>query len=508
MKRTYKLKLFILSLLVTLLLFPLLKIGFSWQIAIANPRVTNQQQETVSETKSTPTETQTDTTVDTEPVDPYETLVKADFLYQEGDREAAEELYRKVKAPFESHQNTMFPDPINNVEYLPTEIQTQWEEAKKAADKNDNLEMLQEFVAQHPEFVPSHLLLAEALQKNKKEKEALQVLEQAASILPNSVEIVEAHVKALRKEKDYLQASIAARQFVLVNQEHPQAEKFQEIADDNFDKFQKRIKGQMVGKGLFGTALRVGGCALLGNCNVVGTAVGETLKMGSLMLQGESGLGSQAARYYKKKLSLVEDEEVVEYVNQIGDSIAELMGRDDFEYEFYVVRDKSLNAFALPGGKVFIHTGAILNTNSEAELAGIMTHEVAHAVLSHGFQRIVTTNLYDSAGDIISDALKVDISVGDILSSLMSSQYSRSNERQADLVGTRVLATAGYAADGLRNFMATLGEKYGSRRSFFSSHPASDDRVEYLEQLIERNDYNRYTFEGVEKHREIQEKLK
>ena len=191
----------------TLLLVTLMKIGFSWQIAIAH-----QPQETTRKTRSIPTtvETETDpritnfdnpetnTTVYTEPVDNYETLVKADFLYQQGDRKAAEKLYRKVKAPFESHQNTMFPDPINNAENLSSEIQTQWEKTKKAADKKDNLEMLQEFVAQHPEFVPGHLLLAKTLQKNKKEKEAFQVLEKAASLFPYSAEIVEVHVKALR----------------------------------------------------------------------------------------------------------------------------------------------------------------------------------------------------------------------------------------------------------------------------------------------------------------------
>ena len=84
--------------------------------------------------------------------------------------------------------------------------------------------MLQEFVAQHSEFVPGHLLLAKILQKNKKETEALQVLEKAASLFPDSAEIVEVHVKALRKEKDYLKASIAARQFFLVNPDSPEAE--------------------------------------------------------------------------------------------------------------------------------------------------------------------------------------------------------------------------------------------------------------------------------------------
>ena len=124
--------------------------------------------------------------------------------------------------------------------------------------------------------------------------------------------------------------------------------------------------------------------------------------------------------------------------------------------------------------------------------------------------QIVTNNLYDSAGNIISDVLKTDIPIGNIVSNLISLQYSRSNERQADIIGTRVLATAGYAADGLRNFMATVDEKCGSKGSlsFLSTHPASDDRVEYLEELIEHNGYSRYAFEGVEKHREIQEKLK
>ena len=76
-----------------------------------------------------------------------------------------------------------------------------------------------------------------------------------------------------------------------------------------------------------------------------------------------------------------------------------------------------------------------------------------------------------------------------------------------DLSPDRTLPKAGH---GLRNFMVTVDKKYGNTGplSFLSTHPASDDRVEYLEQLIEHNGYNRYAFEGVEKHREIQENLK
>ncbi len=159
---------------------------------------------------------------------------------------------------------------------------------------------------------------------------------------------------------------------------------------NNFDRFQGNIKDDIVGKGLLGSAVKVGGCLLFGGCDPVTTAIGESLQMGRLILQGESGLGKELAQVYKKQLPLVRDKQVVKYVREIGDSLAELMGRDEFKYEFYVVEDDSLNAFALPGGKVFIHTGTILNTNSTAELAGVIAHEIAHAVLSHGFKKVLS----------------------------------------------------------------------------------------------------------------------
>ncbi|MEO1404052.1 MAG: M48 family metalloprotease, partial [Cyanobacteria bacterium J06635_1] len=97
---------------------------------------------------------------------------------------------------------------------------------------------------------------------------------------------------------------------------------------------------------------------------------------------------------------------------------------------------------------------------------------------------------------------------GDFVSGLLSLHYSREQEKQSDILGTRVLSTAGYAADGLRNFMATLGANTTSEQlEYFSSHPASASRVEYLESMIQRNGYNRYALEGVDRHSEIQARL-
>jgi len=144
-----------------------------------------------------------------------------------------------------------------------------------------------------------------------------------------------------------------------------------------------------------------------------------------------------------------------------------------------------------------VNTGLILAAHSQAELAGVLAHEAAHSVLSHGLQSVFREDLIAQMGS--------QVPLGDFVGEMLSLQYSRQQERQADILGTRVLATAGYAADGLRNFMETLYEKgEPDQIEYFSTHPAASTRVEYLEALIQQNGYNRYALEGVDRHSEIQ----
>ena len=190
---------------------------------------------------------------------------------------------------------------------------------------------------------------------------------------------------------------------------------------------------------------------------------------------------------------------MTDYVTQLGMEVARPMGRD-FDYEFYVVQDNTMNAFALPGGKIFVNTGLIRATRSQAELAGVLAHEAAHSVLSHGIQGFFRDDTLSQLGE--------QVPFGDFVTTLISLNYSRQQERQSDILGTRVLSTAGYAADGLRNFMATLTQNTSSPQiEYFSTHPTSAARVTYLEELIQRNGYNRYALEGVDKHSEIQQRL-
>ncbi|NEO51359.1 MAG: M48 family metalloprotease, partial [Moorea sp. SIO4A3] len=181
--------------------------------------------------------------------------------------------------------------------------------------------------------------------------------------------------------------------------------------------------------------------------------------------------------------------------------LTKVTGRDEFNYEFYVVMDDQLNAFALPGGKIFINAGAILKTKSEAELAGLLAHELSHAVLSHGFQLVTQGNLTANIAQFIP--------YGGTAANLIVLNYSRNMERQADDLGTKILAASGYAADGLRNLMITLHDQGGPKPLFpwLSTHPETKERINNLEATIDNNGYNRYTYEGVEKHLEIQKRV-
>lgn len=221
------------------------------------------------------------------------------------------------------------------------------------------------------------------------------------------------------------------------------------------------------------------------------------------MLRGESKIGKSLAKYATKSLPMVEDETILEYVNTIGKKLAKMTGRNDFEYQFYIINDENLNAFALPGGQIFINLGAIVKTNSEAELAGLLAHELAHTVLSHGFQLM-------SEGNLISSVTQYIPYAGGVVSNLIVLNYSREMERQADVLGTRILVSADYAADGVRNLMKTLNKDTEDRGiiAWLSTHPETAERVRYLEELIVNSGYNRYAYEGVVYHGKIKAKAK
>jgi predicted Zn-dependent protease len=164
--------------------------------------------------------------------------------------------------------------------------------------------------------------------------------------------------------------------------------------------------------------------------------------------------------------------------------------------------DDNFNAFSLPGGKIFVNAGVIMQTDSEAELAGLLAHEISHSALSHGFQ--LTTK-----GNLTANIVSYLPYVGNTASSLIVLNYSREMEKQADVFGTRILVNAGYAADGMRNLMAKLDE---SRKEddpeppeWLSSHPNNQERIAYMEKLVVEQNLDRYAYEGVYRHQHVKQ---
>ncbi len=277
----------------------------------------------------------------------------------------------------------------------------------------------------------------------------------------------------------------------------PQAPEFSKLAEDHLKRYRSHIRSEIRGNAIANILTGVVGYAVTGSLLGPFSALDSTI----LLLRGEESIGESVAKQAKQQLKLINDETVVAYVNEIGQKLAKVAGRNEFKYEFFVVPQESLNAFALPGGKIFVNAGAIAKTNSEAELAGLIGHELSHVVLSHGFQLVTQGNLVSNVTQYIP--------FGGIIGQLSALSYGRDMERQADTLGTRLIVASGYAADGLRNLMLTLEKQQkNAPPSWLSSHPGGSERVRYLEDLITNSSYNRYTYEGVERHSQIKDKVK
>jgi predicted Zn-dependent protease len=428
-------------------------------------------------------------------------LIEGDKLYKEGKIAEAEKVYRQAKAPFTSQfKPEQRKEAILDAAQLSPAGKVYWREAEAGRITKLQTRMLvplKFLVEQYPEFIPGNIRYAEVLKEYGQEKEALQVLERATSLYPNQPDLLKVRINALADGKKWMEASLAARQFAMLNPNHPSAPEFTELADKNLKRYKSHTRREIRGNALANIITGALGYAVTGSLLGPFSALDSTM----LLLQGEGSVGESVAKQAKKQLDLIKDETVEGYVNDIGQKLAKISGRNEFKYEFFVIPDESLNAFALPGGKIFINAGAIAKTNSEAELAGLIGHELAHVVLSHGFQLV-------TQGNLISNVTQY-IPLGGTVGQLFALSYSRDMERQADTLGTRLIVSSGYAADGLRNLMRTL-EKQQKRNppEWLSSHPGGSQRVSSIEEMITRNGYNRYAYEGVARHQQIKDKTK
>ena len=465
------------------------------------------QTDTSEKTPTTTTPSSEDSTETKEPeLTPQELarqqkLIEGDKLYMSGQFAAAGQLYREAKEPFAAEAPAKEqPQAIYDPAKLPVAGAVYWRQSGEGLEQKLETKImvpLQLLVEQYPEFLPGQLRYAQALKDYGRNEEALQVLERATTLYPGEPELLKAKIATLDEQEKWIEASLAARQFALLYSDNPQSSEFAALAEENLERYRRHVRRELRGNTIANAITGALGFVLTGNLFGPLSAIDSTV----LLLRGESTVGESVAKQVKRQLPLMEDEQVLNYLREVGNKLAVVAGRNDFQYEFYVVMDDDLNAFALPGGKVFVNAGAILHTHSEAELAGLLAHELSHAVLSHGFELITQGNLTANVTQFVP--------YGGVLGNLLVLDYSRDMERQADTLGTKILASSGYAADGMRNLMVTLDKQESDRPllSWLSSHPVTRQRISYLEELIQQNGYNRYSYEGVARHLEIQKRV-
>lgn len=466
---------------------------------------------TSEETETEPTEDESEEKVEEptpEELARLEKLAQADRLYKAGDKAAAVKLYREAKEIWEIERKKTaennaetaiaFSDPAK-LSPAGRVFWRNYQQGKEQQLETKTISSLKLLTTREPQFIPSHVYYSEALLEHEREEESLAALNRAVNLYPNQPEILRAKMNADIAAENWLDASIMARQYALFNPNSPQAKEFDRLAEEYLAEYQSNLRESItwnaIGNAIAGTV----GFALTGN--LFGPIF--ALQTTAMLLNGESAVGEASVGQIKQQVPLIKDEAVTEYVDRIGQKIADASGREEFDYQFYVIMDDTLNAFALPGGKVFVNAGAIMETDSEAELAGLLAHEISHSALSHGFQMAAKGNLTANIVGYIPY-------VGNTASSLIVLNYSRGMEKQADIFGTRILVNSGYAADGVRNLMAQLHESHQDEDNpeppaWLSSHPNTEQRIAYMEQLIVDNNLDRYAYEGVDRHQEIKQ---
>jgi predicted Zn-dependent protease len=217
-----------------------------------------------------------------------------------------------------------------------------------------------------------------------------------------------------------------------------------------------------------------------------------------LTIEEERELGAEVEKQARQKFHFLRDEVVVGYVAGLGADLLRVMGPQPFDYDFYVIEDDELNAFAVPGGNIYVHTGLILKARNVSELIGVMGHEVGHVYHRHvaqNYRRQRNTGIAQQlgvltvgvlAGGAAAQAANLLTGVGAMA---YLNQFGREAEREADAFAVEVLPKAGYDPHGLTSFFQTLIQQYGDTGdSFLSSHPATHERIENTNALIRAKD--------------------
>jgi len=220
--------------------------------------------------------------------------------------------------------------------------------------------------------------------------------------------------------------------------------------------------------------------------------------------QEERRIGEEIMRDIRASGALVQDAEVADYLAVLGYRLATNSADNRQTYTFFVIQDPSINAFALPGGFIGVHTGLIQNARSESELASVLAHEIGHVVQRH-LARMVAQQQREYIPSLAALAVAILMSranpelakagVSAVQAGTVQRQldYTREHEREADRVGLQILGDSGFDASAMPSFFETLmkGSRFyeGSAPSFLRTHPLTTERIADVRNRVEQMPY-------------------
>jgi len=203
----------------------------------------------------------------------------------------------------------------------------------------------------------------------------------------------------------------------------------------------------------------------------------------------ESSIGEKMATQVEQEEKVLDDSLIQNYVNSVGQRIAGISDRKELPFQFKVLESDQINAFACPGGYIYVYSGLMKIIEDEAELAGVLSHEISHVVARHGIKRLqqvlglqlVLSIAFGSSSEVSKELVSTGIG-------LILQGYSRDNEYEADQFGTHYLVQAGYNPYGMRNLLDKFDQLSDKEPTFLeklvSTHPPMNERVAKVEKQI------------------------
>jgi predicted Zn-dependent protease len=228
-----------------------------------------------------------------------------------------------------------------------------------------------------------------------------------------------------------------------------------------------------------------------------GRVTGNPMSGNKYTIEQEVQIGREGMAEVERKLRLLPaSHPMSKYISTLGQRLADKAPGYKFPYSFKVVREKSINAFAMPGGPIYVHTG-LIEAATESELAGVMGHEISHVVMRHSTRQATKQMKAQLPLAILGGVLGAGVggwagALGQMGTSLTAGsvfmKYSRDAETEADMVGAQIIYDAGFDPQAIVSFFAKLKEQQGGKAGpqFLASHPDPGNRAKEISRILSR----------------------